>query len=76
SFTWIAMCVIMGAKYDKIQAMIEGGSFETKFKNKIANIDSKGRENFLSTLEELIELVTKFGEIPDLEQLEIFDKKS
>ena len=75
SFTWIAMCVIMGAKYDKIQAMIEGGSFETKFKNKIANIDPKGRENFLSTLEELIELVTKFGEIPDLEQLEIFDKK-
>ena len=75
SFTWIAMCVIMGAKYDKIQSMIEGGSFETKFKNKIANIDSEGRENFLSTVEELVELVTEFGEIPDLGKLEIFDLK-
>jgi len=73
SFTWIAMCVIMGAKYDKIQAMIEGGSFETKFKNKIANIDPmKGhRQDFdLVNLGELIKLVTKFGEIPDLEKLE------
>jgi len=72
SFTWIAMCVIMGAKYDKIQSMIEGGSFETKFKNKIANIDSINSELVdTNVLYELIELVTKFGETPDLEVLEI-----
>jgi len=76
SFTWIAMCVIMGAKYDKIQAMIEGGSFETKFKNKIANIDSINSELVdTNVLYELIELVTKFGETPDLEVLEILAEK-
>ena len=72
SFTWIAMCVIMGAKYVHVEAMIDGGNFQSKFKNKFDKLVYYEDENSFNihAVKDLIDLVTKFGEVPELEELE------
>ena len=75
SFTWIAMCVVIGTKYDNVEAMIQGGTIQDKFSSKFSMLNSGDlmvdeRLKFNRLLYDLVDLVTKFGEEPELIELE------
>ena len=79
SFTWIAMCVVIGTKYDNVEAMIQGGTIQDKFRSKFSMLNSDlmvdERLKFNRLLFDLVDLVTKFGEEPELIELERIAKK-
>jgi len=72
SFTWIAMCVVIGEKHEAINSMIQGGNIKTKFSSSLKSISDN---QSLNGLEELVDLVTKFGEESSLKELEEVAKK-